>query len=54
LAQNNNTKIFEDNQSDLELATEQLSEFLERDMDSDIDLVELKQASAYGRRGEWS
>jgi ariadne-1 len=42
LAQNNVTKIFEDNQQDLELSTEQLSEFLERDLDSE-DLVTLKQ-----------
>ncbi|KAI1731489.1 IBR domain, a half RING-finger domain-containing protein [Ditylenchus destructor] len=42
LQQNNNTKIFEDNQQDLELATEQLSEFLERDLDAE-NLVTLKQ-----------
>uniref|UniRef100_A0A183BVU2 NADH dehydrogenase [ubiquinone] 1 beta subcomplex subunit 6 n=1 Tax=Globodera pallida TaxID=36090 RepID=A0A183BVU2_GLOPA len=32
LVQNNITKLFEDNQSDLELATEQLSEYLEREL----------------------
>lgn len=42
LEQNNMTKIFEDNQQDLELATEQLSEFLERDLE-DENLVTLKQ-----------
>lgn len=42
LQQNNMTKIFEDNQQDLELATEQLSEFLERDLE-DENLVTLKQ-----------
>jgi len=42
LQQNNITKLFEDNQQDLELATEQLSEFLERDLDAE-NLVTLKQ-----------
>ncbi|KAH7728491.1 E3 ubiquitin-protein ligase arih1 [Aphelenchoides avenae] len=45
LAQNNATKLFEDNQQDLELTTEQLSEFLERDLDHEdtSKLVALKQ-----------
>ncbi|CAK5019642.1 unnamed protein product [Meloidogyne enterolobii] len=43
LKQNNITKLFEDNQSDLELATEQLSEYLERDLPEDKDLVTVKQ-----------
>lgn len=46
LQQNNMTKIFEDNQQDLELATEQLSEFLERDLE-DENLVTLKQKVLY-------
>lgn len=29
---NNHTQIFEDNQRDLEMATEKLSEYLERDI----------------------
>ena len=36
------TEIFEANQSDLERATEKLSEFLERDINND-NLMELKQ-----------
>lgn len=44
LQPNNITSIFEDNQSDLELATEQLSEVLEREIDPQTDdLVQLKQ-----------
>ncbi|KAE9550950.1 hypothetical protein FO519_005839 [Halicephalobus sp. NKZ332] len=43
LQPNNVTSIFEDNQRDLELATEQLSEILEREIDSSVDLVALKQ-----------
>ncbi|KAF7640124.1 RBR-type E3 ubiquitin transferase [Meloidogyne graminicola] len=43
LKQNNLTKLFEDNQSDLELATEQLSEYLEHDLPADTDLVIVKQ-----------
>lgn len=42
LKQDNTTKIFEGNQQDLELSTEQLSEFLERDLENQ-DLVDLKQ-----------
>lgn len=34
LRKNNNTLIFEDNQRDLEMATETLSEYLERDITS--------------------
>ena len=42
---NNQKQIFEDNQSDLETATETLSEYLERDMTEDHqeDLLEMKQ-----------
>jgi len=44
LQPNNVTSIFEDNQRDLELATEQLSEVLEKEIDpSKDDLVVLKQ-----------
>ncbi len=32
LMKNNHTQIFEDNQRDLEMATEKLSEYLERDI----------------------
>jgi len=42
LKRNNHSIIFEDNQKDLENATEQLSEYLERDITSDI-LVDIKQ-----------
>uniref|UniRef100_A0A1I7Y736 RBR-type E3 ubiquitin transferase n=1 Tax=Steinernema glaseri TaxID=37863 RepID=A0A1I7Y736_9BILA len=42
LERDNQTVIFEDNQRDLEHATEQLSEFLERDLENE-DLVTLKQ-----------
>ncbi|VDK61019.1 unnamed protein product [Gongylonema pulchrum] len=42
LEKNNQSVIFEDNQRDLEHATEQLSEFLERDLDHE-NLVSLKQ-----------
>ncbi len=35
LLKNNHTLIFEDNQRDLEMATETLSEYLERDITSD-------------------
>lgn len=35
LRKNNHTLIFEDNQSDLEMATELLSEYLERDITKD-------------------
>lgn len=34
LCKNNHTLIFEDNQRDLEMATETLSEYLERDITS--------------------
>lgn len=34
LHKNNHTLIFEDNQGDLEMATEMLSEYLERDITS--------------------
>uniref|UniRef100_A0A915EUU1 Uncharacterized protein n=1 Tax=Ditylenchus dipsaci TaxID=166011 RepID=A0A915EUU1_9BILA len=37
------TKLFEDNQQDLEMATEQLSGFLENELVDDSDLNELKQ-----------
>ncbi|XP_074650298.1 E3 ubiquitin-protein ligase arih1-like [Tubulanus polymorphus] len=42
LRKNNQSIIFEENQRDLECATEQLSEYLERDITSDI-LVDIKQ-----------
>jgi len=42
LVKNNQTIIFEDNQQDLEISTEQLSEFLERDLDRE-NLATLKQ-----------
>ncbi|XP_013390777.1 E3 ubiquitin-protein ligase arih1 [Lingula anatina] len=42
LKRNNQSIIFEDNQKDLENATEQLSEYLERDITSDI-IVDVKQ-----------
>lgn len=35
LQKNNHTLIFEDNQCDLEMATETLSEYLERDITKD-------------------
>lgn len=37
------TNIFENNQQDLEVATEQLSEFLERDLANEQDLSDLKR-----------
>ncbi|KAK2154253.1 hypothetical protein LSH36_273g03080 [Paralvinella palmiformis] len=42
LKKNNQSIIFEDNQKDLENATEQLSEYLERDITDDM-LVDIKQ-----------
>jgi ariadne-1 len=42
LSKNNQSIIFEDNQRDLEHATEQLSEYLERDITQDM-LVDIKQ-----------
>lgn len=42
LRRNNQSIIFEDNQKDLENATEQLSEYLERDITSDM-MVDIKQ-----------
>ncbi|XP_067665164.1 E3 ubiquitin-protein ligase arih1-like [Haliotis asinina] len=42
LRKNNQSIIFEDNQRDLETATEQLSEYLERDISSDV-LHDIKQ-----------
>lgn len=42
LNSSNLSEIFEGNQSDLELATEQLSEFLEKDLEAE-NLVTLKQ-----------
>lgn len=42
LQKDNQSEIFEDNQRDLEHATEQLSEFLERDLVNE-NLVSLKQ-----------
>ena len=41
LRKNNHTLIFEDNQGDLEMATEQLSEYLEREVTS-VALPDLK------------
>lgn len=44
LKSNNATTLFESNQEDLELATERLSEKLERELDiENEDLVKLKQ-----------
>lgn len=42
LKRDNNAIIFESNQKDLEMETEQLSGFLERDLDNE-NLVTLKQ-----------
>ncbi|CAG8642306.1 8210_t:CDS:2 [Ambispora leptoticha] len=42
LARNNQTEIFEDNQRDLEMAVEQLSELLEKPIEAD-KIAELKQ-----------
>lgn len=42
LLKNNQSIIFEDNQRDLESATEKLSEYLERDITSD-NIVDIKQ-----------
>jgi len=42
LKKNNQSAIFEDNQKDLETATEQLSEYLERDISAE-NLVDIKQ-----------
>jgi len=42
LKKNNQSAIFEDNQKDLESATEKLSEFLERDITSQ-NLADIKQ-----------
>jgi len=42
LRKNNQSMIFEDNQKDLENATEQLSEYLERDITSDM-IADIKQ-----------
>lgn len=42
LAKNNQSIIFEDNQSDLEIATEKLSEYLEREL-TDEELLDIKQ-----------
>lgn len=40
---NNQTDIFEDNQRDLELATEKLSAYLEQELDLDDDVFEMKR-----------
>ena len=42
LRKNNQSMIFEDNQKDLESATEKLSEYLERDITSE-NLADIKQ-----------
>lgn len=42
LEKNNQSIIFETNQSDLEMATEKLSEYLEREMTSE-ELLDIKQ-----------
>lgn len=42
LKKNNQSMIFEDNQSDLQTSTEQLSEYLERDITTDV-LTDIKQ-----------
>jgi len=42
LKKNNQSAIFEENQKDLESATEQLSEYLERDISAE-NLVDIKQ-----------
>ena len=47
---NNQSAIFEDNQKDLESATEQLSEYLERDISAE-NLVDIKQK--VGGAGCW-
>lgn len=46
LERDNQAFIFEDNQRDLEMATEQLSEFLERDLENE-NLSTLKQKVGY-------
>lgn len=52
LKPSNETTIFENNQSDLEIATEQLSEKLERDLDSEKDdLVKIKQDVSFNLFG---
>ena len=43
LKKNNQVEIFEDNQKDLDHATETLSEYLERDIKGIIDWNEIKQ-----------
>lgn len=48
LMKNNESQIFEDNQKDLETATEKLSEYLERDITSDnLTLVKQKVQDMY-------
>lgn len=42
ITQTHDSVLFQDNQKDLENATEQLSEYLERDITSEI-LVDIKQ-----------
>lgn len=42
LRKNNQSEIFEDNQKDLEIATETLSEYLERDISAE-NVVDIKQ-----------
>lgn len=41
LRKNNQSMIFEENQKDLELATEQLSEYLERDLPDSLDEIQV-------------
>uniref|UniRef100_A0A915HUR5 Ariadne domain-containing protein n=1 Tax=Romanomermis culicivorax TaxID=13658 RepID=A0A915HUR5_ROMCU len=48
LNKNNQSIIFEDNQQDLEIATEQLSEFLERDLDQEhVETLKQKVQDKY-------
>lgn len=44
LARNNQTELFEDNQRDLEMVVEQLSELLEKPLPEDGNVLELKQS----------
>lgn len=52
LRKNNQSLIFEDNQRDLETATEKLSEYLERDITSE-NLADIKQKVQDKYRWVW-
>lgn len=52
LRKNNQSQIFEDNQKDLETATEKLSEYLERDITSE-NLADIKQKVQDKYRSVW-